>query len=71
MWYTYGDMNDKRTSQVRTNDLPKKEQSSIEMILQTNKISLKYTNAILAILLPVKNEIKGTRPNSCSQAFAC
>ena len=74
MWYTYGDMNDKRTSQDRTNDLPEKEQSSIhwtEMILQTNKISLKYTNAILAILLPVKNEIEGTLPNSCSQAFAC
>jgi len=29
------------------------------------------TLQILAILLPVKmNEIEGTRPNSCSQAFA-
>ena len=35
------------------------------------KIDFLYTNVILAILLLVKmNEIEGTRPNSCSQAFA-
>jgi len=58
----------------RTKDLPETKYASIhwtKMTLTAYKISVIYTNAILAILLPVKmNEIEGTRLNSCSQAFA-
>jgi len=57
-----------------TSDHPEQEYTSIhwtKSTLNVTEVSVFHTNAILAILPPVKmNKIEGTRPNSCSQAFA-